>query len=167
MLKQQAAELQQQIANLYLQFPELKGDDEILRIDMLEGATSFKELLSVIADAKGEAEELFDGAAIRLENLTKRKGRFVMRAEFLRAMMMKIMQSAGVKKLELPEVTLSVKAGPQRIIGDPDPNLLPDELCRIKREPDRPKIRAALLAGQEVPGLVLSNAEPVLAVHTK
>jgi hypothetical protein len=167
MLRQDAHLLQQQIANLYLQFPELKDDDEVLRVDTLEGATSIKELLSAIVDAKGEAEESLEGATTRLENIKARKARFKRRVEFLRAMMMKIMQCANIRKIQLAEATLSIKAGQPRLIGDPDPNTVPDEFCKIVREPDRQKIRDALIGGATVDGFVLSNGEETLAVYDK
>jgi hypothetical protein len=166
MLRQEAEQLQQQIANLYLQFPELQ-DDEVLRADTLEGATNLKELLAAIVNVKAEATELLDGATIRLENLTARKGRFAARIEALRTLMSKVMQTANIRKIELPEATLSIKAGQQRLIGEVDPNTLPDGLCRIKREPDRKKIREALLNGATIEGFALSNAEPSLAVYVK
>jgi seryl-tRNA(Sec) selenium transferase len=167
MLRQDAARLQQEIANLYLQFPELREDDEVLRVDMLEGATSLKELAAVILDGIGDARALYDGTKIRMEELKARQGRFKMRGEFLRAMLLRILQHAEVRKLELAAGTVSVKAGARQIIGEPDPATLPDELVRITREPDKIKIRERLLAGEAVEGFTLSNGEPTLAVHGK
>ena len=167
MLEAKARQLQQDIANLYLQFPELKEDDEMLRVDTLEGATDLKELLTAIVRAQDDAKALRDGTKVRLDALKSRADRFKMRIEFLRALMTKILESAGVKKIELPEATLSMTARPQQLIGDPDPATLPDGLCRIKREPDKAKIRELLLSGVTVDGFVLSNAEPGLTVRVK
>lgn len=167
MLEQQVRQLQQDIANLYLQFPELRDDDEMLRVDTLEGATNLKELATVILRGIADARALFDGTKQRADELKSRQERFKMRGEFLRAMLMKILQHADVRKLELPEATVSLKAGAPRIIGEPDPTTLPDEYCRITREPDRVKIRAALMAGARVGDLTLSNSEPNLAVHVR
>jgi hypothetical protein len=166
MLREQAQQLQQQIANLYLEFPELVDDDEVLRIDTLEGATNLHELLTAIHRACEDAKALRDGTKIRLEELKARKGRFAMRIDFLRAMMQKILEHAKVKKIELPECTLSIRNGAQQVLGE-DASALPDELCRIVREPDKIKIKEKLLAGEAVPGFVLSNAAPTLAVHVK
>ena len=165
MLKDDAYRLQQQISNLYLEFPELVDDDEMLRVDMLEGTTNLKELAAVIVAAIGDARELYDGTKPRIDAIKVRQKRYKMRDDFLRGLLFKILQHANVRKLEVPEATLSIKNGTQQLVGNPDPATLPDELCRIIREPDKVKIKAALLAGDTVPGFVLSNSAPSLAVH--
>lgn len=167
MLEREARQLQQDIANLYLQFPELRDDDEMLRVDTLEGATNLKELATVILRGIADARALYDGTKLRAEELAARQERFKMRGEFLRAMLMKILQHADVRKLELAEATVSIKAGSAQIIGDLDPAKLPDYFVRITREADRVKIRAALLDGVVIDGVALSNGEPTLAVHVR
>jgi hypothetical protein len=84
-------------------------------------------------------------------------------------MMLKIMQWADLKRIELPEVTLSQHMGQRKVLGEPDVDLLPDDFVRITitRAPDKAKIKEALLRGEFVPEYSLSNAEPVLAVHPK
>lgn len=166
-LRQDAYSLQQQIANLYLQFPELKGDDEMLRVDTLEGATNLTETLTAILRGLEDAKALRDGTQGRLDDLKARQDRFKMRIEFLRLMITKIMQHVEIAKIELPEATLSMRAGSPQLIGDPDPAELPDELVRIVRQPDKAKIKDALERGQVVPGFVLSNAPPSLSVRVK
>jgi len=167
MLRQDIERLHQQIANLYLQFPELVEDDEVLRVDTLEGATNMDELLTAIVRGIEDAKALHAGTEQRLDELEARQKRFKMRIEFLRAMILKIMDHAKIKKRELPEATLSIRASQQKLIGDPDPDTLPDDLCKITREADRAKIRAHLLTGGEVEGFALSNAEPSLAVYVR
>jgi hypothetical protein len=166
MLREQAEQLQRDIAALYLQFPELQGDDEVLRVDTIEGATTLSELATAILYGIGDARALYDGTKIRIDELKARQDRFKMRGEFLRGLLLKIMQQAGAKRLELSVATISVKAGAQQLRGD-DASALPDDLCRITREPDKIKIRERLQAGEAVPGFALSNGEPSLAVHVK
>jgi Gp157 protein len=166
MLKSRAAVLQQEIANLYLQYPELV-DDDTLRVDTLEGATDLKELLTAIVRGIDDARALRDGTKLRLDELKARHDRFKMRIEFLRAMIIKILAHAGMKKIELPDATLSIKAGVPRVLGSADPASLPDDLCRVTREADMAKIRQRLQDGGAVPGYALSNAEPSLAVYVR
>ena len=166
MLKQRAAVLQQEIANLYLQYPELV-DDETLRVDTLEGATDLKELLTAIVRGIEDAKALRDGTKQRLDELKARHDRFKMRIEFLRAMITKILHHAGLKKIELAEATLTVKDGTPKVLGAADPETLPDDLCRIVREPDMAKIKQRLIDGGDVPGCMLSNAEPSLAMYVR
>lgn len=165
MLRQDAERLQQDIASLYLQFPELKDDDEILRVDTLEGATNLKELLSAILSAIDQAKDLRDGAKRRIEEVRARGKRYDMRVDFLRAMIVKILAHADVRKIELPEATLGMKAGQPRVLGQVDPDTLPDDLCRIVREPNLTAIKQRLQEGSIVEGYVLSNAEPVLGIY--
>jgi hypothetical protein len=162
-----ARQLQQEIANLYLQFPELKGDDEMLKVDTLEGATNLKEFLSAVLDGYGKAQEGVIGSKARLDDIRARHTRYEMRVDFLRGMMQKILAAADIRKVELPEATLSMKNGQPKVIGEVDPAALPDEFCRIKREPDKEKIKTALLNGQTVDGFSLSNGEPSLAVYPR
>lgn len=167
MLKQQVEQLQREIENLYVQFPQLRDDDEMLRVDTLEGATNLKEMASVILQAIADQRALYDGTKLRADELKSRQDRFKMRGEFLRAMLLRILQHAGARKLELPEATVSVKAGTPQIIGEPDPAKLPDQFVRVTREADRVKIRTALMNGFEIDGVTLSNSEPTLAVHVR
>jgi hypothetical protein len=134
---------------------------------MLEGATSLKEMASVILRSIADARALYDGTKLRADELKSRQERFKMRGDFLRAMLLKILEHADVRKLELPEATVSLKKGTPQIVGDPDPATLPDEFCRVTREADRLKIRTALMAGEQVGELTLSNGAPSLAIHTR
>ena len=167
MIREEAYQLQQQITALYREFPELVDDDEMLRVDMLEGTTNLKELAAVIVNAIADARALYDGTKAREDELKERQERFKMRCDFLRGLLLKILQHANVRKLELPEATVSVKAGAQKLVGDADPATLPEGLCRIARELDKIKIRETLMAGGTVPGFELSNGAPSLAVHVR
>ena len=69
-------------------------------------------------------------------------------------------------RIELPEATLSIRVGMPKVVVT-DEAVLPDTLCRIKREPDKTKIKESLLAGNAVEGAVLSNAEHTLTIRTK
>jgi hypothetical protein len=150
--------------NLLLQNPEL-ADDDVLRADMIEGATDMREFLTEIVRRIEDAKDFRDGSKRQLERLRERVARYDRRYEALRGLVRKTLEIAGLKKYEMPEATVSLKAGQPKVLGEVDPDTLPDEFCRIIREPDKEKIRQALLDGREVPGFVLSNAEPILMVH--
>jgi hypothetical protein len=165
-MKLDARELQLQINNLYLEYPELK-DDDILRLNTLEGQTDIMEFFTAAIKAMDEEEFLLTGLDKRLEELTVRYQRTERRVEALRTLMLKIMRSADLKKLVLPVATLSQRSGQPKLIGEPDVALLPEELVRVTRSPDKVKIKEALLRGDFVPECTLSNAEPILAILTK
>ncbi len=160
------SEIRQTIENLKLTHPELLEDDEAW-VSTLESETDFNEVLTTIVRRIEDTKALVIGTKDRFEELKSRKDRFEHRVETLRELAFKIMQAAELAKVELPEATLSLRAGTQQIIGDADPQDLPDELCKISRSLDRTAIKDALKTGQEVPGFSLSNSPPSLTIRIK
>jgi hypothetical protein len=159
-------QLRLQIEALIREFPDL-ADDEILRADMLDAETDLKTVLSELFDLADDAKENIEKQTRRLQTLSARRARFARQVEFYRELMLRLLQSADLKKIILPEATLSQMTGLPQIVGEIDLLALPDDLVRIKREPNREAIRAALLAGRELPGLALSNSQPKLLVRDK
>jgi hypothetical protein len=157
--------IKQQIESLLAKYPEL-ADDDVLRADMLEGSTDMVEFMRRLEVARQHAKATAEAIATLTDTWKQRAERFDKRCEAIREMMFKLLQAAHLKKLELPEATLSVKVGvPKVLVTDEDK--LPDEFCRMKREPDRNKIKAALAEFHAVPGATLSNAEDTLAIRVK
>jgi hypothetical protein len=93
--------------------------------------------------------------------------RFDRRIEFTRALMLSILSTAELRKVELPEATLFLRNNPQQLVGIADGDKLPDDLVRIERKPDKAKIKEALQAGRVLDGLTLSNAPPSIVVAVK
>jgi len=158
--------VRQQIENLKLIHPELMEYDEAW-IATLESETSFEELLTSVVRRIEDTKALMIGTADRFEELKSRKDRFDRRLDALRNLAFKIMQAAELAKVELPEATLSLRAGTQQLIGDADPEELPDELCKISRDLNRTAIKEALKTGLTVPGFELSNSPPSLTIRIK
>ena len=156
--------VRQQIENLKLIHPELMEYDEAW-IATLESETSFEELLTSVVRRIEDTKALMIGTADRFEELKSRKDRFDRRLDALRNLAFKIMQAAELAKVELPEATLSLRAGTQQLIGDADPEELPDELCKISRDLNRTAIKEALKTGLTVPGFELSNSPPSLTIR--
>lgn len=158
--------IRQQIENLKLVHPELLEDDEAW-LATLESETSFEELLTNIVRRIEDTKALVIGTKDRFEELKARKDRFEHRVESLRNVAFKLMSAAELAKVELPEATLSLRAGQQQVIGGCDPEALPDNLCRISRVPDLPTIKLALKNGATVPGFELTNGSPSLSIRIK
>jgi len=157
--------VQQQIAALLAQYPELV-EDEVLRADMIEGETEAFEFLSRLVRHIGETTAFAEGLAGYRNDLGLRIDRLSRREDALRALAFKIMQTADLPKAELPEATLSIRRGNPKVIIT-DETVVPDEYCRFKREPNKSVIKAALETGEHIPGATLSNAEPSLTIRTK
>lgn len=155
-----------QIENLKLVHPEILEDDEAW-LASLESETEFQEILTSIVRRIEDTKALVIGTKDRFEELKARKDRFEHRVETLRTLAFKIMQAADLAKAELPEATLSLRAGTQQLIGEADPKELPDSLCKISRDLNRTAIKDALKTGQTVPGFQLSNSPPSLTIRIK
>ncbi len=160
-----AATIRHQIEALFVAFPELH-DDDILRADTFEGETDLIEYLRYLEDKRSDALSKAQALKMRIDGLKERGDRYEHRCEGLRAAMFKAMEWAEQRKVELPEATLLIREGTQRVIIH-DEAAVPDIYCRIRREPDKTKIKAALSEFGDVPGASLSNAEPVLTVRIK
>ena len=155
-----------QVSNLRVLHPELLEDDEDWLL-AIESETDFDKLLTQVIRAIDDVAALESGTAERLEMLKARKDRFAYRQHALRKLAFTMLDSAGLQKKELPEATLSIRKGQPQLIGDGDANALPDDLCKISREPDRTKIKAALKDGATVPGFQLSNSQPTITIRVK
>lgn len=158
--------IRMQIQNLKVLHPELMEDDEAWELS-LESETDIDDLLTKIVRRIEDTKALVIGTKDRFEELKTRKERFETRIEGLRTLLFKMMEAADLKKRELPEATLSMRNGQQQLTGDADPTTLPDELCKISRDPDRAAIKDALKTGQTVPGYSLSNSQPTLSIRIK
>ena len=157
--------VQQQISNLLLQVPEL-AEDDVLRADMIEAETEAHDLLRQLETTRREATTMAAGIASTIVELETRLHRFERREDAMRRIIYRIMELAHLRKVELPEATLSIRQGNQKVLII-DEAIIPDILCRIKREPDKKRIREMLVAGQVVRGCEISNAESVLSIRTK
>lgn len=142
------------------------ADDETLLADMLEAETGLHDFLTVVIARMLDTDAKIDGIGNLMAALKSRCDRFEQRSDAMRGLMFRLMSWAGVRKVELPAATLSIRAGQPRVIIT-DEARLPEQFVRIKREPDKHLIANHLKAGEPVPGAELSNSEPTLAVRVK
>lgn len=157
--------VQKQIADLLLGHPELQ-EDEVLRADMVEGSTDAFEFLRMVVRKIGLTATTAEATADYIDQLKERKARFERRDYALRQLIFKIMNSAHLRKAELPEATLSIRAGQPKVVIVNE-HEIPQEFLRVKIEPDKTKLKAALQAHENVAGAVLSNAEDTLSIYVK
>ena len=158
-----------QIDALRAAYPQI-ADDEDQWLLTLESETDLREFLAVVVNRIYEADAFAEGAVASLEylisNSKARKQRFEQRGEAMRALAFKVMSVAAVRKVELPQGTLSIRAGQPKVIIV-DETALPPSCIRIRKEPDRIVIKEHLMRGDQVPGAELSNREDVLALRIK
>ncbi|MET3308073.1 siphovirus Gp157 family protein [Bradyrhizobium diazoefficiens] len=166
MNEKEADMLRAEIERLIHDYPEI-AEDEVLRADMLDGETALSDVLTDLIRMGEDAKAMRDAAKSRQDDLKARAQRFDRRVEFTRALMLAILDAADLRKVELPEGTVFLRNNPQQIVGEPDPTTLPDDLVKVERKADKTKIKDALKAGRELPGLALSNSPPSVVVTVK
>lgn len=138
--------------------------DEDLFFATLDGQTDIPDQLRHIVRISQYAEA--EAMAIRnLEvDLAARRKRKEQKAEVSLRQVAEAMAALGIKTLPAPDFTASLRDGkPELLIRDAE---LPPSYRHLG-PPDRPMIRKALEAGEEVLGASLGNASPVLTVRTK
>jgi Gp157 protein len=156
--------IQQQIANLLLAHPEL-AEDDILRADTLEGQTDLHEFLRMIERRRQEAEHMTEAIARNIVALGERKDRIERREQAMRKLMLQVMEAANLRKVEIPEATISVRAGSERLVIN-DETSVPRELCRVKYTPDKERIKDMLKSGTSVNWAAIVTGEPSVTIRT-
>lgn len=152
-----AARLREQLASF--------GDDD-LTLDMIEGETRLIDMLDAIMAARADDAALADALKAQIDDLTARKRRFEARADARKKLVHAALDVSGLRKIERPAYTASIGASPVSVIITDD-GAIPDNLVRVKREPDKTAIKKALQAGENVPGASLSNGGETLSIRVK
>lgn len=149
------------VAQIRAAFPD---ENEESLCDTIEGESNLSEAIAAVLRAALESAAMADGIDAMIEKVQMRKRRLAARATALRAAALQAMQDAGMKKLSAPDMTVSIgHSKPRVIITEPD--MIPDHLCKIIREPSKTAIGAELAAGRDVPGATLGNPQSFLTIH--
>lgn len=161
----QASYTAKAIDDMLAQYPELM-EDETLRADMLEAETSLPALASKIVRARAERLAYAEGLNLYIKDLTARRDRFARGADGLKGLLLKLMATAKLPSLTLPEATLSVTAG-RNTVSITDIDALPQGTFTVERKPDKAAIKRLIDAGEDVPGAALVTGENVLTIRGK
>lgn len=155
-----------QIADLARSIRQAAGDDDDAFTDTLDGETDYiraaRSALRFIKEREAMAEAL--KAVIR--QYQSRETELIDGTLAARKALAHFMTEIGEKSLKLPEGTLTLSQARPSLVGECDPWLLPDDLSRTIKQPNRQAIKDALLEGREVHGYSLSNGAPALRILT-
>lgn len=145
------------------------GDDDDALADLIEGESDALEAASRLLRWMGERQANIAALKAYEADLAGRRKRLEDGVATGRAALSRFMETVGLTKLERPEATLSLReAGPSVSYAiDFDPERLPEELRRWKCEADKHAVKAALEAGETVPGATLNNGGSVLTVRVR
>jgi len=162
-----AERVRQSVGAIIAQYPEL-AEDDVLRADMLEAETSLNEMLARLVREANEAAMMVKAIEDLVEVYKARAGRMGRRHSGFRALILKLMQAADLRKVELPAATLSTRAIPPKLVID-DEDAIPEvwRVSKVTSVIDRLTIRAALDDGRTIPGAHLSNGDVGLTVRVK
>ena len=151
-----------QISLLLDQHPELNEDAD-LRADMLEGSTDLNEIVEKLLLQEREAADMVEAIKLRMDKIAERRNKYKNRQQSIRFIILSILQRAGVRKLVFPEATVAItNKGRSVVVHEPD--MVPDHLCKISREPMKTLIKEALVAGDDIPGAMLDNGGETLRI---
>lgn len=154
-----------QIEQVKLIYPDLITDDDAWDIT-LASETDLDAALNGLIAYEAEAAAMAGAMATRMANLEARQKRYERRSQAAREVIKRLLQTAGVRKRELPEATVSLAAARSRTVVL-DCAAVPDDLCRIKREPDLTKIKAFIDAGNSPNWAVIQSGSETLNLRSK
>lgn len=138
--------------------------DEMIE-DAIEGETNLKEALGKALARVSECEAMADAIKAQADALSARKRRLEAQADTIRAAILAAMSTAGLRKLELPAGTLSMKAvAPSLVITDEA--AVPTQYWK-RADPtlDKRALLSALKDQQTIPGAELSNGGETVTIR--
>lgn len=146
--------------------PLCDGDDALLQ-DMLQGETSLIEIVAHLHEMRARSLEIMTGIKERKDDLIARERRIRHRADKLKGQIGHLLRLARLSRIELPEVTYSVRDGkPALKVVDPD--AVPPEYSRIATEPDKALINESFADTEVLPNwLVWEEARDVVTARVK
>jgi Siphovirus Gp157 len=154
-----------QVADLVRRHPQLLEDDEGMALS-LESETDATELCTRLVNSIKILEAQQNGIAGYVKELKSRAEVLEMRSEAMRALLLSLLETAGLKKLPLSIATVSQMMTRHVVVVDRD--MVPENFRRQPPwEPKLADIGAELRRGEPVPGCALSNPQPSLTIRMK
>ena len=147
-----------------------EGEETLL--DTLEGATDLQDLIAKAAREARHEEAMAKAIADIVSEAQGRKNRRLAKAERLRGAISWAMQDAGLKKIDAPDCTISVRAGKPKLIINGEPGIeTPPEFVNVKEvySWDREALAIAVTSfNQNAMDIAhYANPEPVLTLRGK
>lgn len=159
-LRAEALAAQALMANI----ADIIGDDEDAHNDAIKGETDLFEIVCDLVGRLATIDALCDGLSEHIEKASARKRRLEDQAEMIRTAIGAAMDQAGLRKVEAPLATVSVRKVPPKVLVTEEADLPPSYL-KTKVEPDLKAIGEALKDGTDVPGATLSNGSETISIR--
>jgi hypothetical protein len=141
--------------------------DEQTLADTVEGLTDLHEIIAAIVRSALADEALASGLKCRINDMQGRLARLQDRASKRRQIAKDVMGELDLKKITAPDFSVSIRPGLPglQVLNE-------DAVPSIYWQPGEPRLKRQILLnelkeGQEIEGVALSNAEPVLSVRVR
>tara|TARA_R110000868_G_scaffold41986_1_gene142509 strand:+ start:668 stop:1201 length:534 start_codon:yes stop_codon:yes gene_type:complete len=147
---------------------ELAHDEAALSDLLGQEAGEIEDILARVLRGAVHAASMAVTAGDMADNLKAREARYKRRADAMRATAFAIMDALDRAKIELPDITASLRKG-QIGVNVFDPDAVPDIYAEIvtTRKIDKATVLSVLKSGQDVPGAALQNGIPSLTLRTR
>lgn len=157
-------EIAEQHAALVSALLEMELDETAIR-DTIEGELlPFTEKATAVSFAIRNLESAAEQIKQAETAMAERRKQMEQRAEKIKSYLQSSMALAGVRKIETPHFSITIKTNPASV-EIIQPELIPDEFMRVppppQAQPDKKAIKQAIEDGQIVPGCVLLNKERI------
>ncbi len=143
--------------------------DEAAITELLGDETQdVQTILARLLRAAVHADAMAEAAGERIETMKGRQSRYKTRSQSMRATAFAVLDAIGQAKVELPDLTASIRRGQQSAMIV-DEAAVPDVYVEIvtTRKIDKAIVLADLKAGREIPGAFLNNGINSLTIRTR
>lgn len=156
-------ELKNTIHSLLAKYPALAEDDELL-LDTLEGETDFNRVIDALLYRLSEAQAMQEAINSQIDDLFRRKGRYMAKEAANKSAIQDLLNAAGFRKLERPVATPVVCKGRDKVVVH-DVDELPQGYFTTVRKAELKAIKAAIDAGEKIPGAEIVTGDDYLTIR--
>lgn len=143
------------------------GDDDEMIATAVEGETSLVETISAAVDRIAELNSHCEALDVRCKELGERRSRFEDQASRIKAAIHVAMGHGELRKLELPQATLSLRPVPPKA-EITDEAAIPSKFWKAQDPKlDKKAVLDALKSKEEIPGASLSNGGETISIRVK
>ena len=149
-------------------FNPYDDEDSDIWLSALEGETDFEQVLDRLYEIRCRIEADIEMMLQRINMLKIRIDRHTLSKDRTNDAMLMVMRMGNQKSFKTAEATFSIRKGSTRVEIE-DESAIPTQLTTsiTVTKPDKKSIKAALEAGEIVPGATLVTGEETISIRTK
>ena len=138
-----------QIEDIYAMYEAGEIDETTLNdtLESIEFETA--EEIAAVALAVLRAEQMQSMIKEEEKRLQKKRAESEARTEKMREIMIKCMNMIGMEKIKSNLINVSIRKNPPALVVE-DEKMVPEDYCTYVRKVENSKIKALLIAGQEL-----------------